>query len=170
MKHATTEELYVVVYHFPFKVVASGSPMVMVYSLFAVDGDEVVGWISSKVAVEVVGRNNGFLVVGESACRFLHYCINLRQGLIEFFLIDVKNFLLELVYLLKEFCTLIDRCVLDGLLDGFNLIFLLLSRRLDSVLYLLCLCTQGVVVKFFYLRRSSLNFLNERLNEFHVPR
>ena len=170
MKHASTEELHVVVYHFPFQVVASCSPMVMVYSLFSVDGDEVVGWICGEVAVEVVGRHNGFLVVGESACRFLHYCIHLRQGFIEFFLIDVKNFLLEFVYLLKEFCTLIDGCVLDGLFDSFNLIFLFLSRRLYCVLYLLGFCTQGVVVEFFYLRRSSLNFFNERLNKLHVPR
>ena len=45
MENNTTEELYVVVDHFPLHIVAAGSPVVVIDSLVTVDGHEVVGWV-----------------------------------------------------------------------------------------------------------------------------
>ena len=45
MQYDTSEELYVVVDHFPLHIVAAGSPVVVIDSLVTVDGHEVVGWV-----------------------------------------------------------------------------------------------------------------------------
>ena len=42
MEHGTADELHVIVYHLPLRIVAACGPMVVVYGLIAVDGDEVV--------------------------------------------------------------------------------------------------------------------------------
>ena len=39
MQYNTTEELYVIVYHLPFKVVTTCCPVVVVYCLVTVNGD-----------------------------------------------------------------------------------------------------------------------------------
>ena len=45
VENNTTEELYVVMDHFPLHIVAAGSPVVVIDSLVTVDGHEVVGWV-----------------------------------------------------------------------------------------------------------------------------
>ena len=116
MQHAATKQLYVVVYHFPLQVVASGRPVVVVDGLVAVDGDEVVGGISREVTVKLVGCYHSFLVLGKASRRFLDDGKHLWHGLVEFFFVDVENFLFELVNLLEQFGTLVNRRVLDSFL------------------------------------------------------
>ena len=94
MENKTTEELYIVVNHFPFHIITAGCPVVVIDSLVAIDGNEVVSWIRSQLAVEVGISNYCFLVLSETASSILNDSENLRQNLVEGYLILVKCFLL----------------------------------------------------------------------------
>ena len=164
MEHASAEELHVVVYHLPLEVVATGSPVVVVDCLVAVDGDKVVFGVCREVTVKIVGCDYCLLVLCEAACRFLHYGEHLWHCLVELILVDVEDFFLQLVNLLKELCTLVYWRVFYLLLNGGYLRLLLLRRRLNAVLNLFRLCTEGIVVELLYLRRSSFDFLYKGLD------
>ena len=127
MEHSSTEELYVVVYHFPFQVVATGRPVVVVYGLVAVDSDKVLTGIGCKFTVEIGSGNDGLLVLGKASGCVLNNGKHLRKDFVEGFLVDVEHFLLDLVDLGKDIGTLIDGCVLDGSLQLLYLLFLLLG-------------------------------------------
>ena len=45
VENNTTEELYIVVNHFPLHIITAGCPVVVIDSLVAIDGNEVVSWI-----------------------------------------------------------------------------------------------------------------------------
>ena len=42
MENNTTKELYIIVDHFPLHIITTGSPVVVIDSLVAIDGNEVV--------------------------------------------------------------------------------------------------------------------------------
>ena len=72
MEHGTTEELYIIVYHLPFQVVATSGPVVMIDSLVAIDGDEVLAWVACQFTVEVGSRDDGLFVLGKTTGSLLH--------------------------------------------------------------------------------------------------
>ena len=94
MEHGTTEELHVVVYHLPLQVVTSGSPVVVIDGLVAVDSNKVLLRVTSQFAVEVGGGNYGLLVLGEATGGLLDDGEHLEHHLVEGLLIDLKGFLL----------------------------------------------------------------------------
>ena len=94
MQHFASEELYVVVYHFPFQVVSAGCPVVVVVCLVAFYGDKVFAWVGGEFAVEVGSRNDCFFVFGKSACRFLNDSKHFEHDFVKCFLIHVKCFFL----------------------------------------------------------------------------
>ena len=148
VKYDTTEELYVVVNHLPFEVIASGSPVVVIDCLVAVDGDKVLAWVGSQFAVEVSGSHHRLLVGGKSLGSLLYDGEYLGHHLVEFFLEDVEYLLLDLVNLCEDVGTLVDRCVLNLCLQLVNLCPLFGDRFLYVLSYLLCPCTESVVVEF----------------------
>ena len=127
VQYDTAEELYIVVYHLPFQVVAASRPVVMIDGLVAIDGDKVFLGVGSQFAVEIGSRHNGLLVLGEAASRLLHDAEHLGHHLVEGYLIDVEGFLLQLVDFGKYLGTLVDGRVLDGCLQSVNLFFLRLG-------------------------------------------
>ena len=66
MEHDTTEELHVIVNHLPLDVVATRCPVIVIDSLIAVYGHEVIGWVCCKFAVEVSCSNDSLLILCES--------------------------------------------------------------------------------------------------------
>ena len=88
------DQLNVVMHHVPGDFVAAGHPLVVVDSLVAVDGHEVV--VCGEVAVEVVGFHNDFRVLGKAAGRRLDDCKSLGKYL-------VQGLLDGLVLVLDEF-------------------------------------------------------------------
>ena len=84
MEHGTTEELHVIVDHVPLQVVTAGHPMVVIDGLVAVDIHEVLG--GSQFAVEIIGCNHYFLILGEAAGGLLHDAEGHGQHFVEGFL------------------------------------------------------------------------------------
>ena len=113
VQNNTTEELNVVVDHFPLEVIATCSPVIVVDSLVTIDGDEVVGWVGCQLTVEVVGCNHSLLVLCETASGILDDAESCRQNLVEGNLILVECFLLQLVDLVEDSLTLVDRSILN---------------------------------------------------------
>ena len=127
MKYYTAEELHIVMHHFPFQVVTAGSPVIMVDGLVTVDGDKVLLRICSQLTVKVRSGYDGLFILGKSAGSLLDDGKHLGHHLVECLLVDVKHFLLDFVYLRKDFGTLVDGRVFDGSLELCNLGFLCAS-------------------------------------------
>ena len=168
MEYDTTKELYVVVDHLPFQVIAAGCPVVVIDSLVTIDGDEVLARIGCQLTVEVGSGDDSLLVLGKATCCLLDDGEDLRHHLVEGLLIDVEHLFLQLVNLGEDVGTLVDRCLLDGSLQFLYLLLLLVGRVLHLVLYVLRTLTKCVVVELLYLRVNGLHLLYERLDELHV--
>ena len=169
MQNHTTEELHVVMYHFPLEVVASGCPVVVIDGLVAVDGDEVLAWVASQFTVEVGGSDYGDLIGCESLCRLLDDGEHLRHSLVEFLLKDVEYFLLDFVNLCEDVGALVDGRLLYLCLEFLNLLALVGGRFLNMLSDLLCPGTEFVVVELLDLWRDGFHLLYEGLDELHVP-
>ncbi len=170
MENHATEELYVVVDHLPFQVVATSSPVIVIDGLVTIDGDEVLAGIGCQLTVEVCSRDDGLLILGEAACSLLNDGKHLEHHLVESLLIDIEHFLLYFVDFCKDVGTLIDGRALNLCLQFGYLCLLLLGRRLYLLLQLLCTGTQGVIVECFDLGRYLLYLLHKGLNQFHIAR
>ena len=160
------EELDVVVYHVPFVHVAACHPFVLIIGLVAVDADKVV--LGGEGAVEVVGGDYHFVVLGEAAGGVLHDGEGFGQYFVQRFLVLVGDFLFQLVHLVVYLLALVDfggfylalqlgdavalglHVVLDVLLDGFGA------------------CAQFVVAQLLYLFVCLLDAFHIRLNLFQV--
>ena len=153
MQNDTAEELHVVVDHLPLKVVATGSPVVVVNGLVAVDGDKVLAWVGSQVAVEFCGSNHSLFVGGKTLGCLLDDGKHLGHHLVELILEDVKDFLFNLVDLCKDIGTLVDGRILDFCLQVVNLLALCSDRFLYVLSYLQCSCTESVIVEILDVRR-----------------
>ena len=168
MEHSTTEELYVVVYHLPFQVVASGRPVVVVDGLVAVDGDEVLLRVGSQFAVEVGSRHHRLLILGKAASRLLHDAECHGHHLVQSLLILVQCLFVQFVNLVEDRFACVDGSFLNRSLLSLYLFQFRLGIVLYVLLYLLSLGTQVVVAECLYFGICSLNLLHERLYQFHV--
>ena len=168
VENDTTEELNVVVDHFPLHIVATGCPVVVIDSLVAIDGNEVVLWIRSQFAVEVSSSNYCLLVLCETAGGILYDSEHLRQYLVEGDFILVESFLLQLVNLVEDTFTLIDRSVFNLSFEFGNLSLLFLSVLLYVLLDFFCFCTEFVIAQGIHLRIFCLDFLYDWLDQLHI--
>ena len=168
VQHRTTEELYVVVNHFPLQVVAACCPVVVVDGIVAIDGNEVVGRIGSQLAVELSSCDYSLLVLCKSAGCIFHDAESCRQHLVEGNLVVVECLFLQLVYLVEDIFTLVDRCVFDSGFQLGNLLSLSLAGVLYILLYFLGFCTKLVIAQGLDVRILGLYFLHDRLDELHV--
>ena len=168
MQNDTTENLYIIMHHFPLEVVATSCPMVVIDGIVAIDCYKVVLWVGSKLAVEISSRNDCFLILGKAACRILYNSKGYRHNLVECLLVDFQNFLLKLVDSIEYAFALINRSLLNLCLQLCNLSFLLVGRILHILLQLFCTRTQFIIAQRFYLRISGLYFLYKGLNQLHV--
>ena len=155
-------------YHFPLQVVTTSSPVVVVDSLVAIDGNKVLLRIASQLAVEIGSCNNHLLVLGKAACGFLYDSEYLGHYLVQGLLVNLQYFLLDLIDLSEDIGTLIDRGVFDCSLQFFDTGFLLLGRVLYLQLQCLSALAQCVVIQLLYLGVNSLYLLNEWLDKLHV--
>ncbi len=170
MKHAASEELHIVVNHFPLQVIASGCPVIVVESLVSVDCHKVVLWVCCQLTVEVVGCHHSVFVGGKTLGCLLHDGVNLGHSLVECHLVKFQCLLVELVYLCKDGGALVNGGVLDG---GFQLGYLCLlfvGSGLDVSPYFLNTCTECVVVQYLNQWSFCLSLFHQRLDEFQVSR
>ena len=168
VEYCTTEELYVIVNHLPFQVVATSRPVVMIDSLVAIDGDKVLFRVGSQFAVEVSSSHYRLLVLGKASCSLLDDAESHRHHLVQGLLILVESLLVEFVYLVEDRFALVYGCIFDCTLQTFYLLTLRLSSVLYKPLYLLCLSPELVVVKCLYLRIYGLYLVYVWLYQFHV--
>ena len=134
MQYNTTEELYVIVNHLPFQVVATSCPVVMIDSLVAIDGNKVFLGVASQFTVEICSGNDGFLILGKATGCLLDDAEHFGHHLVEGYLVNFKGFLFQLVNLSENLGTLVDGRVLDGPLQSLYFLFLCLSRLLHLLL------------------------------------
>ena len=117
MESDTTEELHVVVNHVPLDLVATSCPLIVIDCLITVDGDEVIGRISSELTVEIRSGDHSLLVLGEAACCVLDNAESNRHHLVEGFLQSIEHLLVLLIDLVEDRLTLIDRSLLNLCLE-----------------------------------------------------
>ena len=168
MEHDSTKQLHVVMHHFPFEVVTACGPVVMVDGFIAIYGDEVFLRVCGQFAVKVGSGYDSFLVFGETACGFFHDAESGIHYLIKRFLIDVKRFFFQFVYLIENGLALIDGRILYG---GFQFCYLLLlffRGVLHVTLYFLGLGAQFIIGENFDVLVFSFDFLHDRLYKLHV--
>ena len=130
MEHHAAEELYIIVYHLPFQVITTRSPVVVIDSLVAIDGDEVFSGVCSQLTVKVVCCDDGVLVLSEAASCLFDNGIYFWHYLVESLFIDFECLLLLFVNLGEDVSSFVQWRFLDGSLQAFNLLFLLFSRSL----------------------------------------
>ena len=170
VEHRTAEQLDVVVYHFPFQVIATCRPVVVIDGFVAIDGDEILTGVSSQFAVKVGGSHDGLLVLGKATGGLFDNGENLGHSLVECFFVDVEHFLLQLVYLGEDVGTLVNRRILDGGLELFDFLFLLVGRVLNVALNVLGALAQLVVIQLLDGGIGGFHLLDKWLDEFHVAR
>ena len=168
MQNNTTKQLYVVVYHFPFQVVTSGCPVIVIDSLVAINSDEVFLWIAGQLTVEVGSCHYGLLVLGKASCSLLYNGEYLRHYHVEGLFVDFQYFFFNFIDLCKNISTLIDRGILDGSLQLFYTSFLHFGRVLYLLLQYFSTLTQCVVIQLLNFWIYSLYLLYKRLYKFHV--
>ena len=66
MQNDTTEQLYIVVYHVPDRIVTTGYPVILINGLITLDAYKV--FCSSQLAVEISGGNYDFFIFRETFC------------------------------------------------------------------------------------------------------
>ena len=168
VEYRTAEKLNVVVNHFPLEVVSACCPVVVVDCFVAVNGYEIFSWVGCKLTVEVVCRNNGFFVLCKATSCVFHDRESNRHNFVQCLFVVVQCFLFEFVYLVENILALVDWCIFDSLTELCDLLALLLSSVLNILLDFLGFSTQVVVAKFLDGWVGSLDFINIRLNEFHI--
>ena len=166
MQYDTSEELYVIVHHVPFEVVSTRHPVVAVDSLVVFDSYEIL--CSCKFTVEIICSNNHFVVLGKSSGCILHDAEGNRQYLVEHYFIFVQDFLFQLVYLIEDFLSLIDRRVFDFRLQTLDLFLFIGYCVLQLFLQFFCAFSQLVVCESFDFGVSSFYLLYDRLNLLHI--
>ena len=110
--------------HFPFQVITTCSPVVMVDSLVAVNRNEVLPGICCQLTVKVCGSDYCFFILGKALSRLFDDGEDFWHHFIKGFLIDIENVFLNLVDLSKDVCTLVDGRIFNGCLQFGNLCFL----------------------------------------------
>ena len=166
VEYGTTEQLYVIVYHVPYSVVATCLPVVLVYGLIAVDCDEIE--LGRKVAVKVVRCHDYGLVLSETACAVLHDGESLGQCLVKCLVKHLQHLLLQFVNLVEDALSLLEFCILDACLENGNL----LAQWCSATLYLLLeccgCCTQLIIAQCGDLWIDGLHLLYPWLYLAHV--
>lgn len=164
VEHHAAEQLYVVMDHVPFQVVAARHPVVGIDGLVALDTDEVL--LGGQIPVEIVGRDDHLVVLCEAACRILHDGEGFGQYLVELLLDLLVDAFGRLVDLLRDTLLLLQRGFGQfkfglqfhdvGLVPGDEIGDLLLQRLAPGA--------QLVVRKGFYRRAYRLDLLEVRLD------
>ena len=149
MQDGTAEELYVKVHHGPLHVVAASYPVVVVDGSVAIYVHEIVP--GGKFAVEIGCLDTDVGTVGEALGCALYDGEHLGTHLVQSLFQNVKNLLLQFVYLLEEGSTVLNLCLWDAFLDFRNL----LAQRGSLFCYLLAdfmyTGTQFVIAQSLYL-------------------
>ena len=167
VEYDTANELYIVVYHVPFDFVSTGNPVVLVYRLVALDGDEVAT-LSCELTVGVGSCDLDGLVGSESGGSLAHCGKHGGEHSVELLLVDVEYIFLALVYLIPQGLALLE------------------GETVDTALYLLdggcigldCLCQLGldvgyrlaqlIVGELLHLWTERINLVDNRLNLLQV--
>ena len=96
VKHYTTYQLALVVYHIPHGLVAACHPAIAVEGFVAFDAHKVAA-LGCQIAVELGCCHFHHFVLRKSAGCILHYGIRLGKGFLKAFFQDVEYLLLHLV-------------------------------------------------------------------------
>ena len=164
----TTKYLNIVVHHFPFQVVATRCPVVMIDSLIAINRDKVFLGVGSQFAVKIVCGNDGFLVFSKTSSRIFHNAESYRHHLVQCLLINLQRFFLQLVDGVEDAFALVDGRFFNLSLQLGNFVFLLFCRVLNILLYLLGFSAQFIIRQRLDGGISLFYLLNEWLYKLHV--
>ncbi len=114
MQDRTSKELYIEVNHIPLQVVSSSNPMIMIDSLVTIYIHKIV--VGSQFSVEICSCNHHFLVIGKTVGCTLDNGKHLWSCFVKCFFESVKHLLFQLVDLLKNGSTILNRSFLNGVL------------------------------------------------------
>ena len=167
-EHHTTEELHIIVHHFPLKVVTSSKPVVLVNRFGTIFRDCYKVASHRQFAVIIVSRNFDCFVLSEAARSFFHDSKSLGKGFFERNIHTLKHFFLEFIDFVEKEFAIFDGSFLDFSTDFSDLSIEFVTRTLDIAFKFFCLCTQFVISECFNGRRNSLNLFHPRLNFFHI--
>ena len=167
-EHHAAEELYVVVYHIPQCVVASGHPMVVVDGFGAVlrNLHEILG--QGQFLVIVCRGNFQRFVFREASCRVLHDSEGLGQGFVKGLVEPFEDFLLQTVNLVEYHFAVFDGRFFNLFLQVGNLRLLFANGALNLLTEFQCPCAEFVVAEILQRFLCSLTLLHPRLYFLHV--
>ena len=168
MQNDTTEQLYIVVYHVPDRIVTTGYPVILINGLIALDAYKV--FCSSQLAVEISGGNYDFFIFRETFCGSLDDWESNGQYFVQCFFVFIQNFFFYLVDLCKDFFAVFQFQAFDTRFQFFHFRTFGGSRLMDIFFEFFRFGTECVVVQFLNLRVSSFDFLHPGLDFFHVSR
>ena len=168
MQNHTSKKLYVIMYHLPFQVVASRSPMVVINGFVTVYCDKVLMRIGGQFTVKVGSCNNRFLVLCKSACGVFDDGKSNGHYFVQCFLVLIECDFVKFINLIKNLLALIDRCFFNSFAKFGNLIKFFLSCILYEFLNFFGFRTKFIVGKSLNFWICSFQLLNERLNLFHI--
>ena len=112
VEYYAAEELNIVVAHVPFDGVAASHPTVLVYGFVLFYCDEVFAF-GCELAVEVCRCYSDCLVLHEASRSVFHYGEYLRKNLFELNLVLFQNDLVQTVYLVVDFLSVVDVGAVD---------------------------------------------------------
>ena len=150
--------------HFPFQVITTGSPMIMVDSFITINGNEVLLGISCQFTIKLSGSYDGLFILGKALGCLLDDGKDFRHHFVKCFLVNVEYFFLNLVNLSKDICTLVNRRVFNSCLQFSNLCFLRICRVLYLLLQFFCTLTKRIVIQRFYFNGRSFGLLHKWLD------
>ena len=166
VQYHTAEQLYVVVYHVPYRIIAAGYPVVLVDGLIAFNTYEIFG--SSQMAVELRSGYRDFFIFGKTLGGFLYDGKSSGQHLVQCFFVNIQYLFFQFVYLSKEFFAFFQFRVFNACFQFFHFGALFRCRVTDVCLQFFGFGTQGIIVQCGYFRISGFYFVYPRLYFLHV--
>ena len=166
VQNDTTEQLNVVMNHVPYRIIATGIPVVLVDGLVAFNAYKVFG--SSQMAVEFSRGYYDFFVFRKSFGSCFDDRESYGQYIFQCFLVFFENFFLYLIYLCKDFFAVFQFGAFDARFEFFHFSAFVSSRFADVFFEFFRFGTEGVVVQCFNLRVGSFDLFYPGFDFFHV--
>ena len=166
VQNDTTEELYIVVNHVPYRIVTTGYPVILIDGLVAFDAYKI--FRCSQLAVKIRSGNNDFFIFCESFGSSFHDRESNGQYFVQCFFIFLQNFFFCLIDLCEDFFAVFQFQCLDACLQLFHFRTFGGSRFMDIFFEFFRFGTEGVVVQFLNLRVGSFDLFHPGLDFFHV--
>ena len=139
-EHHPTEELHIIVHHFPLEVVTSCKPVVLVNRFGTIFRDCHKVASHRQFAVIIVSRNFDCFVLSEAARSFFHDSESLRKSFFKRNIHTLEHFFLEFIDFVEKKFAIFDGSFLDFSTNFSDLRIEVVARTLNVMFQFFSLC------------------------------